>query len=329
MENFINRIFPFDYMVNAIVLAGGNKRFSPREFWSQLEDLFYYHEIYLRRTYKAVRHLKWKLDGVDAKRPMIEYTLSTLQNMPEIEKVVAIGPKKEIEDSLEYKLRIYDKCEIIEQTDSFGGNVKKAYGVAGNKPTLIITADSPTTKEDSIREFLGICDKLKNNYQFIYPIVSERVLKPYEKFFPRPYLRILLDNIYPKEYAKKKEEKIRRSFFKYIFDFFFPEDKREGVRITSMAWADLNKVSEEKIDEAYSLRKALKKSTRDKIRKIFGEHVFREYFRRELKLSKIEQLVSEYFNLNTKIVGLSKGDSSLDVDSTRDEVNMRKLISLL
>lgn len=315
-------------MVNAIVLAGGNKRFSPREFWSQLEDLFYYHEMYLRLTYKAVRPLKWKMDGVEAKRPMIEYILFTLQNMPEIEKVVTIGPKKEIEDSLEYKLRIYDKCEVIEQTDSFGGNVKKAYEFAGNKPSLFVTADSPTTKEDSIREFLGICNTLKNNYQLIYPIVSERILKPYEKFFPRPYLRILLDSIYPKDYAKKKEEKIRRSFFKYIFDFFFPEDKREGIRITSMSWADLNKVSEEKIDEAYSLRKVLRKSTRDKIREIFGEDIFREYFRRKLKLSKIEQLISEYFDLNTKVVGLSKGDSSLDVDSTRDEVNMRKILSL-
>ncbi len=42
----------------AVVLAGGVKAFSFREFWHQLEDLFSYREWYFRRGYKSLKKIK-------------------------------------------------------------------------------------------------------------------------------------------------------------------------------------------------------------------------------------------------------------------------------
>ena len=294
----------------AVVLAGGIKQFSFGEFWHQLEDLFSYREWYFRRGYKSLKEIK-ATRGVGGKpKPMVEYILNTLKNTKEIDRVIVVGPEKEMREKIDPNLLSVDSnIEFIQQKESFGRNVKAGYNHAGEKYVLFVTSDSPTTREDDVSEFIGICRELSNKYEWIYPLVKESLLKRYYRLFPRPYFRMAPDNIFPDDYID--EEEVR-------------EDGRVGFRITSMAFANLENLPAERIDEAYNLRKLYRRSSRDKLKTIFGEKLIRRY-RQGLKMSELEKMVSDYEGLRLKFVGLSGPGTSLDLDSRRDEKKFNKL----
>jgi hypothetical protein len=117
------------------------------------------------------------------------------------------------------------------------------------------------------------------------------------------------DTIFPTDYID--EEDIR-------------EDGRTGFRITSMAFANLEGFPVERIDEAYNLRKFYRKSSRDKLKEIFGKNLIRRY-RQGLRMSEIEKMFFDYEGLRLKIVGLRGPGTSLDIDSTRDEKKFHDL----
>ena len=297
--------------IAAVVLAGGIKKFSFKEFWHQLEDLFSYREWYFRRGYKSLKEIKVR-KGVDGKpKPMVEYILNTLMNTEEIGKIIVVGPEKEMREKIDPEL-LSEKSHItlIQQKESFGQNVKEGYNHAGEKYVLFVTSDSPTTREGDVSEFIGICRELSNEYDWIYPLVKESLLKTYYRLFPRPFFKMVPDNIFPDYYID--EEEVR-------------EDGRVGFRITSMAFANLENFPAERIDEAYNLRKLYRKSTRDNIKAIFGKKVIRRY-RQGMKMSEIEKMLSDYEGLRLKLVGLSGAGTSLDLDSRRDEKKFNKLL---
>ena len=294
----------------AVVLAGGTKKFSFKEFWHQLEDLFSYREWYFRRGYKSLKEIKG-MRGVGGKpKPMVEYILNTLRNTKEIDRIIVVGPEKEMREKIDPDLLSEESnIRLIQQKESFGQNVKEGYNYAGEKFVLFIASDSPTTREADVSEFIGICRELYNEYDWIYPIVKESLLKRYYRLFPRPFFKMVPDNIFPNDYID--EEEVR-------------EDGKVGFRITSMAFANLENIPAERIDEAYNIRKLYRKSSRDKLKAIFGKKVIRRY-RQGLKMSELEKMVSDYEGLGLKFVGLSGAGTSLDLDSRRDEKKFSKL----
>lgn len=294
----------------AVVLAGGVKKFSFREFYHQMEDLFSYREWYFRRGYKSLKRIKVKR-GVNGKpRPMIEYILNSLRNTECIDKILVVGPEKEIRERIDPELLSEgSNIELVEQKESFGQNLKEGYDRAGEKYVLFVTSDSPTTKEKDISEFIEICRELYSEYDLIFPLVKEVLLKKYYKLFPRPFFRMIPDTTFPAGYID--EEDIR-------------EDGRAGFRITSMAFANLEGFPVGRIDEAYNLRKFYRKSSRDKLKEIFGKNLIRRY-RQGLRISEIEKMFFNYEGLRLKIVGLSGAGASLDVDSRRDEKKFNDL----
>ena len=88
----------------AVVLAGGVKGFSLREFYHQLEDLFFYKEWYFRRGYKALRRIRLGRGLTDTARPMVEYILNTLKEADFIDKILVVGPEKEIRERIDPEL---------------------------------------------------------------------------------------------------------------------------------------------------------------------------------------------------------------------------------
>jgi CTP:molybdopterin cytidylyltransferase MocA len=221
----------------AVVLAGGVKTFSLREFYHQLEDLFSYREWYFRRGYKSLKRIKVKRGATEKPRPMLEYILNTLRNTECIDKILVVGPEKEIREKIDPDLLTEgSNIKLIQQKGSFGRNVKEGYDRAGEKYVLLVTSDSPTTKEEDVSEFIEICRELYNDYDLIYPLVKESLLKKYYKLFPRPFFRIIPDNIFPTDYID--EEDVR-------------EDGRAGFRITSMTFANLEGFPVERIDEEF------------------------------------------------------------------------------
>ena len=294
----------------AVVLAGGVKKFSFREFYHQLEDLFTYREWYFRRGYKSLKRIKVKRGATGKPRPMVEYILNTLRNTECIDKIIVVGPEKEIREKIDPDLLSESSnIELVQQKESYGQNVKEGYDRAGEKYVLFVTSDSPTTKEEDVSEFVEICRELYKNYDLVYPLVKESLLRKYYKLFPRPFFRMIPDTIFPVDYID--EEDIR-------------EDGRVGFRITSMAFANLEGFPVERIDEAYDLRKFYRKSSRDRLKGIFGKNLIRRY-RQGLKMSEIEKMVFNYEGLRLKIVGLRGAGTSLDIDSTRDEKQFHNL----
>ena len=296
----------------AVVLAGGVKKFSFREFYHQLEDLFTYREWYFRRGYKSLKRVKVRRGAAGKPRPMVEYILNTLRNTECIDKIIVVGPEKEIRGKIDPDLLSEGtNIEIVQQKESYGHNVKEGYDRAGERFVLFVTSDSPTTRKEDVSEFIGICRELYKEYDLIYPLVKESLLKKYYKLFPRPFFRMIPDTIFPTDYIC--EEDVR-------------EDGRSGFRITSMAFANLEGFPVERIDEAYNLRKFYRKSSRDRLKGIFGRNLIKRY-RQGLKMSEIEQMFFNYEGLRLKIVGLKGAGTSLDIDSTRDEKKFHNLYS--
>jgi hypothetical protein len=294
----------------AVVLAGGVKKFSFREFYHQLEDLFSYREWYFRRGYKSLKRIKVRRGAAGKPRPMVEYILNTLRNTECIDKIIVVGPEKEIRGKIDPDLLSQGtNIEIVQQKESYGHNVREGYDRAGEKFVLFVTSDSPTTRKEDVSEFIEICRELYNEYDLIYPLVKESLLKKYYKLFPRPFFRMIPDTIFPTDYID--EEDVR-------------EDGRSGFRITSMTFANLEGFPVERIDEAYNLRKFYRKSSRDRLKGIFGKNLIRRY-RQGLKMSEIEQMFFNYEGLRLKIVGLKGAGTSLDIDSTRDEKKFHNL----
>jgi len=294
----------------AVVLAGGNKRFSFREFFYQIEDLLTYHEWYFRLGYKSLKRINIKGSQLEGPRPMVEYILHTLSSVESIDQILVVGPEKEMRGKLDPGLlSAGGKIRLVEQQDSFGQNVNLGYKLAGQKFVLFVTADSPTTREQDVAEFIELCRKLHQDYDFIYPLVKESVLKKYHRFFPRPFFKMIPDNIIPADYIEPEDLR---------------EDGRVGFRITSMAFANLADFPVKRIDGAYNLRKFYRRSSRLKLREIFGRKLLRRY-RQGLKMSDVETLFNEYEGLRIKMVGLSGAGTSLDLDSSRDEKHLHDM----
>ncbi len=288
----------------AVVLAGGIKKFSIREFYHQLEDLVTYREWYFRIGYKSLKRVKVKNGIFSEARPMVEYILHTLRNIECLDQILVIGPEKEMREKIDPQFfSAESKIRLVQQEDSYGGNVKKGYDLAGQEYVLFVTSDSPTTKEEDVSEFIEICRKLCRKYDLIYPIVKESLLKKYHRFFPRPFFKMIPDTIYPADYIN--EEDIR-------------EDRRVGFRITSMGCANLKNFPIKRIDESYNLRKFFRRSSMTRLKEIFGQKLIRRY-RQGLKMSEVGKMFSDYENISLKMVGLSGAGTSLDLDSTRDE----------
>lgn len=296
--------------ITAVVLAGGNKRFSFKEFYRQLGDLIVYREWYFRKGYKSLKRIKRNIDGNKMPRPMIEYILYTLKDLEKISNILVVGPEKEISEKVNPHLLENDKVKIIQQKESFGKNVKEGYAQAQKEYVLLVTSDSPTTTKRDVYEFLKICESLDNRYDIVYPIVKESLLKKYMNLFPRPCFKIIPDTIFPDDYIKIEDLR---------------EDGRVGIRITSMTFANLEGVTAEKIDGAYNARKLLRKSSRELIKRELGENIIKKYGA-GLKLSELQEAFFDYCGKTVRFVGLNGAGTSLDIDSRRDEKGINGLL---
>lgn len=297
---------------SAIIMAGGTKKFSFKEFfWYRILDFFIYHEWYLRRGYKCVSRIKRELDGEKKPRPMLEYVLHAVQQVPLINDVIVVGPKKEIEESLEGRLdSIYTKAEIVEQTESFGGNALKGYlnRKIKKRHALFFTGDSPTTTSEAINEFLDLAKELIDEYDIIIPVQTERVLRPFHPLFHRPYLRVRPDVIYPENYIYADE---------------LDEKGRVGFRQGNMLLADVSGVSKFKLNEAYLARKLLRNLR--KLKEVFGDTIVSRYFHEGITASEIAQNLGEYAGKRIQFVGVESAGLQFDVDSEDDRRNVEKI----
>jgi len=304
--------------ITAVVLAGGKKKFPFKEIYYQLEHLWYYREwsygeSNFMRGYKSLKPTRRKIDGVEKQKPMVEYILNTLSKVESIDNILVVGPKKEIKEKVDPELLENDKIQIVQQTESYGGNVKKGYELTGKEYVLYVVADSPTTRENDVIEFLDICEKLYGQYDIIYPMVKESLHRKHKKLPRKLYFRMMPDNMIPSNYIEKSE---------------IDEKGWVGFKATSMAFVRLEGVPRDRIDEAYKLRKFYLPSTWRGLRRIFGKGIIKKYWKGLYKMSEIEKMFLDYEGKTIKIVGLRGAGTSLDFDGTSDNGMIKNLQNL-
>ncbi|PKK85451.1 MAG: hypothetical protein CVT48_05330 [Thermoplasmata archaeon HGW-Thermoplasmata-1] len=300
-----------------VLLAGGNRRFSFREFLRQLEDFFYYHELYFKIGFKALKRFRKKSGGTPVVKHLFEFPLGALQDCDRIGRIIIVGPKKEILDKAGTRLfSDYPKAELIDQGGSFGENVMRGYRAAGKRHVLFAACDTPYVTSEAYCEFLDICESDGLKKDEYGAVVGRNRLGPYEGVLRRPYLKILPKGILPADYFKISEYTFRKG--------------REGIRLANMALLDLQGFTTETVDTVYRLRKPVSKSVRQRIKKIVGRKMFRQYHR-GITSERIMQIFHDFIrdmlgiDKSFQMVGLSSAAVTFDVDSRYDEKRLQEL----
>lgn len=139
-------------MFNALILAGTREKGS------------------LEITENVENKALIMLDG----RPMIDYIVDALNNSENIDKILVVGPKNELQPYIGKKVD-----EIINPGNSILENMEiglKFFNSAEN--LLFLTSDIPLITPEAIDEFLEICTKRKAYIG--YPIITkENIMKKY------------------------------------------------------------------------------------------------------------------------------------------------------
>lgn len=100
-------------------------------------------------------------------KPMISYIIETLKKTPTIDRIVIIGPKKELQE-------VYPDLEIIQNNGSIMDNLSVGLQhLKAEEYILILTSDIPLITEEAISDFLHLCSQ--RNGDFFYPINSKEV----------------------------------------------------------------------------------------------------------------------------------------------------------
>ena len=149
-------------MFNALILAGTKEK-GPLEIAENVDN-------------KALI----MIDG----RPMIEYIVDALNNSENIDKILVVGPKNELNPYIGKKVE-----EILNPGNSILENMDIGLNYFNSDDSLLLlTSDIPLITPEAIDEFLGICTKRK---AFIgYPIITkERIVKKYPET-ERTYIKM-------------------------------------------------------------------------------------------------------------------------------------------
>lgn len=133
-------------MFNAVVIAGGGKP-----------------EILTDR--EGVNNKAFiKVHG----KPLLAYILAALEDAPSVERIIVVGPVKELED---LRLEGYDFEVVAEKKTSMLDNLAAGLKVIDqDRLSLVVTGDIPLLKAAVIEDFLTLCSP--HDLEFYYPVLT-------------------------------------------------------------------------------------------------------------------------------------------------------------
>jgi GTP:adenosylcobinamide-phosphate guanylyltransferase len=201
-------------MFNALILAGSKER-GPLEIVSKVDN-------------KALI----MIDG----KPVIEYIVDALNNSENIDQILVVGPKNELNPYIGKKVE-----EILNPGNSILENMEIGLNFFNSADNLLLsTSDIPLITPQAIDEFIKIC--VKRDAFIGYPIIEKKnIIKKYPNT-KRTYIKmkqgiICGGNIafFKPEVFYQKKEIIKELFdnrkstwkyakilgFKFIFKFLF------------------------------------------------------------------------------------------------------------
>ncbi len=151
-----------DKMIDAVVLAGGGK---PEPLTEQ--------EGVSNKAFIKLHN-----------KPIIAYILDALHQAGSIDRIIVVGPPKELED-----LNEKDFFDIVAEQGSMLDNLAAGFELADTeKPCLVVTGDIPLINAEVIDQFLELCNPLEHD--LYYPVLTREACLERFPETERTYVRL-------------------------------------------------------------------------------------------------------------------------------------------
>ena len=318
---------------SAILLAGYNNKRAVEKYSRTVTES--YHEKYIETGYKPLREFSLHRHGRHISKPLIQFTLEELLGMEQIRDIVIVGNQTLLENRLgpllenqEKPWKILDQKSLLSESvkerfglgnrdfpvESIGGNILKAYSACDaaekKEPALFIASDSPMTDRNFIADFLRESEALQNNSDIILPAVPVGLLR--DQMGRRP---LLLVNDTEKALSCRADL-----------------HGRCGFRLSSLLLCRLDGVDIRRINDVYSMRKALSPKVQLQIFRICRDlgypGLYRKYFRqKDLSIRECENILSRFVGVKVRALPIEGEKTTYDYDGTRRE--LKKLTRML
>ena len=115
-------------------------------------------------------------------KPMITYMIESLQKAKDIERIVVVGPKDELQ-------KIHPEVEVIQNQGSILDNLSKGLTYLQNQEfILILTSDIPMITQEALTDFIRRCSQRAGDVY--YPINSKETSEAKFPGVKRTYIRV-------------------------------------------------------------------------------------------------------------------------------------------
>ena len=312
-------------MVSAIVMAGYSNKREVKKYSRIVSE--HYGEKFIETGYKPLREFQTVEDGVEVRKPVIQFTLEKLFENDSIEEIIIVGHRMLLEQRLGTFISGFDKrCEIINQNARIPPHAMKRFGIipkkvkhtslAGNfvkgytasaafkdrKHVLCAAADSPLTTKEFIEDFL---DAVKDYQRHSAIIVPGILIHDKEDKLGRKPLLLRNDTSY--QLSDKRD------------DF-----GRQGYRLSSLLFANPNQFDVNTVNTAYNLRKFLSPKIQLQLlritRNLGYKNVYSKYFvKKDLSIKECEAITSAFFKGRLTIIPMIGQEATFDYDGTDEE----------
>ncbi len=311
---------------SAVILAGYNNRRAVEKYSRIVAEN--YHETYIETGYKPLREFSLHHHGKHVTKPLIQFTLDELLKMDQISDIVLIGNKTLLENKLLPVLENQEKpWKILDQKTPFSGTVKERFvsdqnplpveSIAGNiikaycaaqsfekgEPALFVASDSPLTDRNFMENFLTAAFAMRERADVVMPAVPVGLLK--DKMGRRPLLLINDTGI--------------------SLPCRTDHHGRCGFRLSSLLLANPANLDVPRINDIYSMRKALSPKIQIRIFRICRDlgypSIYRKYFRmKNLTLQECENILSSFLRGRVKSLPIEGEGTTYDYDGTKKEL---------
>ncbi|MBN1647366.1 MAG: hypothetical protein JW874_04975 [Spirochaetales bacterium] len=313
-------------MYSAILLAGCDSRKAKENYRKIVEKE--YHEKVIYTGYKPLYEFPCQINGREEKKPLIQFTLESLDKNKLINEIIIVGFVKLIQKRLHaYLNTVKTKLVFVEQNaeipaglytdfnipaggitrNSIGGNLIKGYAASAayrnREMALFFASDTPFTTVDFINHVLSLSKDFLKTAGGIIPMVYFKTKK--DRFRrPRMYL--------------KNDTGMH-------FDSHTDLSGRIGLRVASLVLCNPFKIDVSALNVVYGLRKALSIKIQRRIYRICKNlsypGIFFSYFiKRSLSILQAENVVSAFFSSTIKGVFVSDEKATYDFDGTESEL---------
>jgi hypothetical protein len=320
-------------MTSAILMAGYNNKREVRKYSRTVAEQ--YGETFIETGYRPLREFKIVENDTEISKPMIQFLLEKLSKIDLIDEIIIVGHRMLLEQRFSEIINQLNKpCEIINQNaripqrivDHFGiepkkikynsmaGNMIKGYAASkafeNRRHALFVASDSPLTPIEFIIDFIKTAQEHQEHSAIILPAI---IIDIEEDKLGRKPLKLHNDSSHKIHGAKDRYG-------------------RQGFRLSSMMFVNLNRIDLKAINTAYSLRKMLNPKIQLQLFKVTRElgysNLYSKYFiKKDLSIREVENITSKFFNDRLSLIPLEGEASTYDYDGTDKEY--RKISEML